>query len=98
MTKREQIEREFVEEAQSEMPRDGRVFIKAEVSEEKSRMLEELSTKLGVPLPVLLDEAMALLFREAGIPLTPEMAKNLEAHGRPIPRGAEISAKGPKLS
>jgi hypothetical protein len=98
MTKRDQIIGEFVDEAKSEMPRDGLAFIKAEISEEKARKLEELSTKLHVPLDVLLDEAMALLFRDAGVPLTPEMAANLEAHGRPIPHGAKISEKGPGLN
>jgi hypothetical protein len=98
MTKREQIIREFTEEGKSEVSRDGLVYIKAEISEEKAQKLEELSAKLGVPLSVIIDEAMALLFREAGMPLTPEMAENLEAHGRPIPHGAQISKKGPGLN
>jgi predicted DNA-binding protein len=53
------------------------------------KRLKQLAAELGVSKTTIVNEAIALLFRDEGVALPSPLVEHLKAHGRPIPPGAK---------
>ena len=62
----------------------------ARVYEDTARDFCALAKKHGVTQTTLFHEAVALLFRDEGVPLPAALVEHLRLHGRPIPTGAML--------